>query len=96
MTGHVPEYVRRRLEQAADWLRAEGFRPVTPDYRPEENPKKAWADYMLQDLALLRCCDAILLLKGWRQSQGCQVEAKFAKSWGLRLFQEKIAGVKNC
>ena len=40
------------------------------------------------DLAAVRSCDAIFLLKGWEQSRGAKKELAMALSHGLTVMQE--------
>lgn len=42
--------------------------------------------YIKGDLKLLERCDAILMLKGWEESQGAQIELEYAESRGLPVY----------
>jgi Domain of unknown function (DUF4406) len=54
-------------------------------------PDRVW---MEGDLEILRRCDAVLMVPGWRKSKGARAERKLAKSMGMPVF-EKIAELKR-
>ena len=43
------------------------------------------------DLAAVRSCDAIYLLKGWESSRGAKKELAEAMAHGLKVMQEGVA-----
>ena len=43
-------------------------------------------DYLDLDLALLRWCDAIVMLDGWQQSRGCNREFGYAIGRGMKII----------
>lgn len=51
-------------------------------------PELTHQEYMIVDLALLRLCDAILMMEGWQQSNGCRQEYDFAKEHGILILEE--------
>ncbi len=61
---------------------------------PAENEKPecgTWQGYMRNAIAQLVTCDAIVLLPGWRDSNGALVEARLAQGIGMPiLFPESI------
>lgn len=73
-----------RAEQAITEL---GLTAVNPfnNGLPRHSP---WAEHMIADLQLLRDCDAILLLHGWRESNGATIECIFAEMAGMRIFYD--------
>lgn len=59
------------------------FNPMTFNtYAPE----KKWQDYMHLCLYLLEDCDAILMLDGWKDSIGAQVEYLYAYGCGIESW----------
>lgn len=46
-------------------------------------PEDAWLE---GDLAILSRCEALLLVRGWDQSQGTRAEVKFAEKRGIPVF----------
>lgn len=66
-------------------LETAGFQPVNP--AEEHLPEGAtWADYMRHDIKLLCDCDAIYMLKGWRESAGAKIEHKLARDLGIEII----------
>lgn len=51
--------------------------------------KFSYATCMDIDLALLRHCDAIYMLRGWDASDGAQIELAFAKMYHLKILMEE-------
>ncbi len=47
------------------------------------------AEYMTISIALLSLCDAIYLMRGWRQSAGCQEEYQYAVEHGYKIFYQE-------
>jgi len=44
-----------------------------------------WADYLVQDLLMLKDCDIIVMLPGWEGSKGAIVERAFADGCGIEI-----------
>ena len=73
------------FEAAEFELKIAGFQPVNP--AKEHLPDGAtWADYMRHDIKLLCDCDAIYMLKGWRESAGAKIEYKLARDLGIEII----------
>ena len=53
-----------------------------------KKPKPTWSEYMVEDLAAITECDAIVLLEGWAQSKGCNEEYNHAKKLNLLIIDE--------
>lgn len=47
----------------------------------------AWSTWMAGDIAILRHCDAILMLPGWQTSPGSVMEWKIARTAGLKILE---------
>lgn len=45
-------------------------------------------EYMRVSLAMLECCDAIYMLKGWENSEGAKEEYVYANKLGLNIIKE--------
>jgi hypothetical protein len=55
----------------------------------EVSEKEAWRCFLRGDIvALMMECDAIYLLKNWRQSKGARFERTCAKRMGFKEFKE--------
>ena len=53
-------------------------------------------DYLDLDLALLRWCDAIVMLNGWQQSRGCNREYGYAIGRGMKIIEyESLAELQK-
>lgn len=73
ISGLKIEKVKQNAEKAAEYLRKAGYEPVTPfDVLPNEDV--SYAHHMGKDIEALLKCDAVLFLKGWQFSKGCQLE----------------------
>ena len=46
----------------------------------------SWIDYMSVSGAMQKCCDAVLFLPDWKESNGARFEHKRALSIGQRVF----------
>lgn len=72
-------------------LKKDGHQPVNPVHIMES--VRGVLDYktiLNADLELMEGCDAIIMLKGWRESEGSQREMKKALRLGLEvLFEEE-------
>lgn len=45
-----------------------------------------WENYLELNLALLKCCDAIVMLDGWRESRGCNREHDYAIKTKMKII----------
>lgn len=73
------------FDKAEEDIRKNGNIPINP----LKNGLSANFDYsvhMRVDLANLLKCDAIYMLEGWENSEGCNIENHVAKSCGLRII----------
>jgi len=50
--------------------------------------KPTWHEYMVEDIAALTDCDAIVLCEGWTLSKGCSEEYNHAKQLDLLIIDE--------
>lgn len=87
--GGIPEgRIVKRFEEAANYLRNEGFVPVNPAVMLN-NPGLEYDDYIKIDLKMLSICDAIYLLRGWENSPGSKEELKFAIATDKKIILEE-------
>lgn len=80
-----PEKVRANFAQAADQIRAFGHEPISPldsgiDYYDK------WEKHIAADIAMLLNCDAIYLLKDWKDSKGARIEKAIANECGKAIY----------
>lgn len=77
---------------AENFLKREGHSVVNPCRISEEvqsrieNP--TYEDYMRADILALLKCDAIYMLKGWKNSYGAKIEHAVAEACGLVITYE--------
>lgn len=77
ISGYDIKDVKERAERATRYLAEKGYEAVTPfDVSPDENA--SYAEHMGRDIHALLDCDAVLFLRGWENSKGCQLERQAA------------------
>ena len=84
MTG-LPELNFPAFHATAKRLRDAGHEVVNP---AEINPDPAaeWTACMFEDLKALTECDSIVMLHGWEQSPGAQIERLWATRTGKSVL----------
>lgn len=82
MTG-VPKNNFPAFQAAAMKLRAQGWLVMSP---AESGLMGTREDYMRHDIALILQCDAIVVLPGWENSEGCLVELAVAAAIGVPAY----------
>lgn len=81
MTG-LPELNFPAFHAMAAKLRAAGHEVVNPaEVNPD--PTAKWTDCMFADLKELSTCDGIVMLPGWENSPGAQIERLWAIRTGM-------------
>lgn len=78
---------KKKFANAEEMARAVGFEVFNPARVPDK--VKPWEWYMKQDIKELMDCDAILLLKGWKESRGARLEAYIASQLKIKIYEEK-------
>lgn len=96
MTG-LPECNYPAFAAAAQHLRNRGATVVSPHELPADCPgcantgiEHSWAEHMRVDLAALLTCDVIVLLPGWSESKGAQLEKTVAEAVGLMVIDYEL------
>jgi hypothetical protein len=86
--GNIPEnietarYMSRKIWEL-------GFTALTPHLNTahfEEDCHCVEDDYILGDLSMLSRCDGIMMIEGWKDSQGAMGEHLAAKQMGIPTF----------
>jgi hypothetical protein len=88
MSGY-PDYNRAAFEEAAGTLRSLGHEVVSPAEEDHGIPDGEWGHYLARDVAILltRGLDTIVLLPGWEDSKGAQVELAVAQVLGFAVYE---------
>ncbi|MCG7607123.1 DUF4406 domain-containing protein [Mycobacterium sp. CnD-18-1] len=68
-------------------LRAAGEEVINPaEFDAEIGPDQSWDTYLRRDLVLLaEKCDKVVLLPGWEDSKGAQLERYVAEKLGMTI-----------
>lgn len=48
-----------------------------------------WKDWIRGDLAMIARCDGMVMMPGWRESQGAFLEEKYARELGMPIWYEE-------
>jgi len=96
MTG-LPDHNYPAFRAAAERLRAQGTKVISPHELPANCPgcsdeamPHSWANHMRADLAALLTCDVIMLLPGWEQSRGAQLEKTVAEAVNMMVVDYRL------
>jgi hypothetical protein len=92
MTGY-PEFNYPAFEDAAKALRASGIDVISPhelhgsDTPASYTAEQSYAWYLRAALRALLDCDEIVLLPGWANSDGAQLERRIAEALGMHVIE---------
>ena len=85
ITGLPYPFAVKHFAIAARRLRDLGHHPVNPIYNGLPSDA-TWAEHMRADLAALKACDSICMLRGWERSRGAQIERHVALKRGMPIY----------
>mgnify|MGYP001562128470 CR=1 FL=1 len=90
-TWDIEQNVRAAEEEALEVWRLGGI-AVCPhmNTRFYQGQLPSWV-WLKGDLEILRRCDAVLTVPGWRYSEGTQAEVRQAKAWRLPVFHSSAS-----
>ncbi len=86
MSG-ITEYNYPKFNRVADWLRKRGYKVFNPAENYDGGAFKRRAFYMRLDIPALLESEGIVLMDGWRDSRGANLEAWIAIDTDLPLFE---------
>lgn len=76
----------KRFKEAEEKLIEQGYDVINPAEINSHLPvNTTWDDYMKMSLVMLSMCDAIFMLKKWRESKGACIEYGYALEKGLNV-----------
>ena len=85
ITGLPYPFAVKHFAIAARRLRDLGRHPVNPIDNGLSRDA-TWAEHIRADLATLRRCDSICVLRGWERSRGAQIERRAALKRGMPIY----------
>lgn len=87
ITGFDIEQVDARCTFATGVLKTKGHEAVNPlDVCGACGDELDYIGCMANDINALLRCDAVVMLDGWENSKGCQLERSAAQIYGLQVF----------
>lgn len=84
MTGY-PEWNHPAFDDKAAELRAQGNTVINPAEIHAPSGDIAWDWYLRRDLVQLVKCNRIVMLPGWRDSAGAQLEHHVAQALAMQI-----------
>lgn len=95
ITG-VVDY-KERFKRAQRELWSQGFDwVINPAEVIQHLPRRmTYEQIMAQCYSMMSMCDTILLLPGWRASEGCRREEAYAKAHGMKIEEVKENDMEN-
>ena len=76
----------RQFKVAEEKLKAQGHAVINP----VKNLGFSYKDYIDMGLCELMKCDAIYLLKGWKESDGAYLEYTYATTTGMQVYLQEV------
>lgn len=77
---------QERFAEAEEKIYAAGNIPVNPERVNRQLPEQTThEEYMQTSIAMLDMCDVILMLPGWQESKGCNIEFEYAYEHGIHI-----------
>lgn len=87
ITGKTKSYCIWAFGYAKTQIEHLGHFGVSPWALADVLPKSfKHEDYMAVDLEIMKRCDAVLFMDGWRQSEGCNKERAVAELAGIKIY----------
>lgn len=92
-----PEHYKEHFSKCANFLKSIGYdviNPADPEVDKIDLPEnvslddEAWIHYIMRDIQIVKDCDVICMLNGWRDSPGANIEYWVAKKYKLKLMFE--------
>lgn len=87
ITGLTLSAAKHNFDTAKYEVAIAGFSPLSPMDLPHDHDK-TWKSYMFEDLAAMKSCAAVYMLRNWRESRGARIEHFIACRLGLQVFYQ--------
>jgi Domain of unknown function (DUF4406) len=84
MTGY-PDHNYPAFAEVAETLRAQGYTVISPHELASGDLTRTWAEYLREDLKAMLDCHGIVVLEGWQNSRGAQLEHHVAEALGMEI-----------
>ena len=86
-----------RFAEAEEKLREDGYLPINPTVFSKHllNGEFNWFEFMDITMALLKQCDNIYMLEGWKNSRGACIELEYAAQHQYTVVMQQSEGQKN-
>ena len=82
----LPDGNRPAFAAVAEVFRSKGWVVVNPHDLFAADVEESWEGYMRKDLAALLTCTHLVMLPGWEQSRGAQLEKLVADAVGIQTL----------
>ena len=81
---------RKKFQETEDKLRLQGHDAVNPARVADIiRTDMTWDEWMSIDIGLLKVCDAIYMMAGYKDSRGANRELGFAMGDGMKVIYEE-------
>ncbi|EOQ2709603.1 DUF4406 domain-containing protein [Shigella sonnei] len=91
MTGYE-NFNREAFHKAEEALKREGHTVLNPAVLPDGLTQPQYMDICM---AMIRCVDAIYMLKGWQRSAGAKAELALAEKLGHAVIFQEATSERN-
>ena len=89
----VPEFNRPKFKAVASALRGMGYTVLNPAEQFSGSVDLPWETYMRRDIQLVLISEAVVMLDGWEDSPGANVELTVARAIGIPVLNEDLVGL---
>lgn len=87
ITGLTLSAAKHNFNTAKYEVSLAGFSPLSPMDLPHDHDH-SWKSYMREDLAALKTCQGVYMLRNWSDSRGARLEEWFARRYGKTLYYQ--------
>lgn len=88
ITGIPINEAIKEFKNAENVIKKQGHTPLNPFKISPFSEEKKWTDYMIDDIKALFECDAIYMLRNYKESKGARIEYAIAQEIGLKIMHQ--------